>query len=93
MHELQLLVRVSVWGWVRVMVEIEFGTSFAFRGWVRVLGYGFGVRGRNVKSRDCALVGLQPTVIASRAPHLLIEQRIQRIVDVHRPSTARWRVI
>ena len=46
-HELQLLVRV------RVMVE--FGTSSAFRGWVRVLGYGFGVRGRKVKSRDCAL--------------------------------------
>ena len=50
-----MLVRVRVWGWVRVMVE--FGTSFAFRGWVRVrvLGYGFGVRGRKVKSRDCAL--------------------------------------
>ena len=31
------------------------------------------------------VVGLQPTVIASRAPHLLLEQRI---VDVHRPSTA-----
>ena len=42
-------------GWVRVMVD--FGTSSAFRGWVRVrvLGYGFGVRGRKVKSRDCAL--------------------------------------
>ena len=35
----------------------EFGTSSAIRGWVRVrvLGYGFGVRGRKVKSRDCAL--------------------------------------
>ena len=42
-----------VWGWVGVMVE--FGTSSAFRGWVRVLGCGFGVRGRKVKSRDCAL--------------------------------------
>ena len=54
-HELQLLVRVRVWGWVRVM--IEFGTSSAFRGWVRVkvLGYGFVVRGRKVKSRDCTL--------------------------------------
>ena len=54
-HELQLLVRVRVWAWVRVMVE--FGTSSAFRGWVRVrvLGYGSGVRGRKVKSRDCAL--------------------------------------
>ena len=35
-------------------------------------------------------VGLQPTVIASRAPHLLLEQsvmtKIRRIVDVHRPS-------
>ena len=36
---------------------VEFGTSSAFRGWVRVrvLGCGFGVRGRKVKSRDCAL--------------------------------------
>ena len=36
---------------------VELGTSSAFRGWVRVrvLGYGFGVRGRKVKSRDCAL--------------------------------------
>ena len=36
---------------------VEFGTSSAFRGWVRVrvLGYAFGVRGRKVKSRDCAL--------------------------------------
>ena len=36
---------------------VEFGASPAFRGWVRfrVLGYGFGVRGRKVKSRDCAL--------------------------------------
>ena len=34
---------------------VAFGTSSAFRGWVRVLGYGFGVRGRKVKSRDCAL--------------------------------------
>ena len=35
-------------------------------------------------------VGLQPTVIASRAPHLLPEQsvmkKIRKIVDVHRPS-------
>ena len=36
---------------------VEFGTSSIFRGWVRVkvLGYGSGVRGRKVKSRDCAL--------------------------------------
>ena len=41
--------------WVRVMVE--FGTSSTFRGWVRVrvLGHGSGVRGRKIKSRDCAL--------------------------------------
>ena len=36
------------------------------------------------------VVGLQPTVIASRAPHLLLEQsvmtKIRRIVDAHRPS-------
>ena len=46
-------IRVRVWGWVWVMVE--FGTSSAFRGWVRDLGYGFGVRGRKVMSRDCSL--------------------------------------
>ena len=43
---------------------VESGTSSAFRGWVRArgsgfgfMGYGFtfGVRGRKVKSRDCAL--------------------------------------
>ena len=37
---------------------VEFGTSSTSRGWVRVrgLGYGFGVRGRKIKSRtDCAL--------------------------------------
>ena len=36
---------------------VKFGTSSALRGWVRVrfLGYGSGVRGRKVKSRDCAL--------------------------------------
>ena len=35
----------------------EFGTSSAFRGWVRVrvLGYCSGVRDIKVKSRDCAL--------------------------------------
>ena len=36
---------------------VELGTSSAFRGWVRVrvLDYGFGGKGRKVKSRDCAL--------------------------------------
>ena len=38
------------------MVRVEFGTSSAFRGWVkvRVLGYGFcpSLRGRKVKSGD-----------------------------------------
>ena len=36
---------------------VEFGTSSSFRGWVRVrvLAYGSGVRGREVKSRDFAL--------------------------------------
>ena len=36
---------------------VGFRTSSAFRGWVRVrvLGYGFGLRGRKAKSRDCAL--------------------------------------
>ena len=46
---------------------VEFGTSSAFRGWVRVrvLGHGFGVRGRNVKSRDCALAS---DLVARRWP-------------------------
>ena len=46
-----------VWGWVRVMVKFGTSSAFTFRGWVRVrvLGYAFGVRGRKVKSRDCAL--------------------------------------
>ena len=44
-------------------------------------------------ARAHRFVGLQPTVIASRAPHLLLEQsvmtlKIQRIVDVHRPSSS-----
>ena len=36
---------------------VEFGTSSAFWGWVRVrvLGYGLEKRGRNIKSRDCEL--------------------------------------
>ena len=55
---------------------VEFGTSSAFRGWVRVrvLGYGFGVRGRKVKSRDCALASdlvraQKTTILASLAPY------------------------
>ena len=46
---------------------IEFGTSSAFKKWVRVrvLGYGFGVRGREVKSRDCAA---RWRVIYSKSP-------------------------
>ena len=39
---------------------VEFGTSSAFRGWVkvRVLSWGFGVWGKKVKSRDCALASV-----------------------------------
>ena len=58
---------------------VEFGTSSAFRGWVRVrvLGYGFGVRGRKVKSRDCALASdlvracSVPSGRAQREPQLV----------------------
>ena len=51
---------------------IEFGTSSAFRGWVRVrvLGYGFGVRGRKVKSRDCALASDLVRAVATLQQHL-----------------------
>ena len=74
-HKLKLLVRVRVWGWVRVTVE--FGLSSAFRGWVRVrvLGYGFGVWGRKVKSRDCALASdlVRAHNIIAYVDHVLIE--------------------
>ena len=51
---------------------VEFGTSSAFRGWVRVrvLCYGFGVRGRKVKSRDCTLTS--DLVRALRVPLLTL---------------------
>ena len=69
-HELELLAWVRIWGWVRVMVE--FRKSSAFRGWVRVrvLGYGFGVRGRKVKSRDCALASdlVRAYVVSGQKP-------------------------
>ena len=49
---------------------VEFGTSSTFRGWVRVrvLGYGSGVRGRKVKSCDCALALASDLVKAPGAP-------------------------
>ena len=49
---------------------VEFGTSSAFRGWVRVrvLGYGFGVRGRKVNSRDCALASDLVRAAPARMP-------------------------
>ena len=37
------------------MVEFETSSAFRVSVSVRDLGYGFGVRGRKVKSRDCAL--------------------------------------
>ena len=55
-------IRVKIWPWVRVM--IEYGTFFVFREWVKVLGYGFGVRAKKVKSRDCALASDLVTVRA-----------------------------
>ena len=69
---------------------VEFGTFSAFGGWarVRVLGYGFGKKGRKVKSRDCAL--------ASDLVRALLEpakRKIRRIVDVHRPSTRAARAL
>ena len=55
---------------------VESGTSSAFREWVRVrgLGYGFEVRGRKVKSRDCTLASdlvraQKTTILASLAPY------------------------
>ena len=61
-----------VWGWVRFMVE--FGTS-AFRGWVGVLGFGFGVRVRKVKSRDCLTGDARPRFFESYA---LLEEQVRR---------------
>ena len=52
---------------------VEFGTSSSFRGWVRVrvLGYGSGVRGRKVKSRDCALAS---DLVRAAQAMLLVER-------------------
>ena len=58
-HELKLLVRVRVWGWVRVMIWLSSGhlllSGDGLGFWVMVDGSG--VRGKKVivKSRDCAL--------------------------------------
>ena len=59
---------------------VEFGTSSAFRGWVRVrvLDYGFGVRGRKVKSRDCTLAS--DLVRAPRGPRCARQAR-QRLAN------------
>ena len=48
------------------MVAVEFRTSSAFRGWVRVLGHGFGVRAKKIKSRDCALASY---LLRLKSPH------------------------
>ena len=55
--------------WTKAMVEIR--TSSALRGWVRVLDNDFGVRGRRVKSRNCALAS-----DLVRAPNFTITLRI-----------------
>ena len=58
---------------------VEFGTSSAFRGWVRVrvLGYGFGVRGKKVKSRDCALAS-----DLVRAEQISVEHNLQEFLCI-----------
>ena len=60
---------------------VEFGTSSAFRGWVRVrvLGYGFGVRGRKVKSRDCALAS--DLVRACKKTSILIKAKCVSVCE------------
>ena len=67
------------WGWVFFRVMVEFGTSSAFRGWVRVwvLGHGVGVRGRKVKSRDCALASdlVRARVVAVDQIHYISSQQ------------------
>ena len=71
---------------------VEFRTSSAFRGWVRVrvMGYGFGVRGRKVKSRECALASdLVRATIQFRACRLITycPARIARQVRAsHQPN-------
>ena len=59
---------------------VESGTSSAFRGWarVRVLGYGFGARGRKVKSRDCALAS---DLVRAHSKRLFI----QLLLSLHNP--------
>ena len=64
----------------------EFGTSSAFRGWVRVRvsGYGFGVRGRKVKSRDCALAS--DLVRARSHTDVLVARSRTKVENLHCPS-------
>ena len=75
---------------------VEFGTSSAFRGWVRVrvLGYGFGVRDRKVKSRDCALasdlVRADPTIDTSKhstPPHSNFKCRLNKSQELFLKNT------
>ena len=70
---------------------VEFGTSSAFMGWVRVrvLGYSFGVRGRKVNSRDCALASdlVRATAHAARPSGRFAEGRFTE--DGKRPKDHR----
>ena len=68
---------------------VEFGTLSAFRGWVRVrvLGYGFGVRGRKVKSRDCALASdLVRAVCAHAYGPFFLHAHGKKLPCAHSPS-------
>ena len=61
-------------------------TSSAFRGWVRVrvLGYGFGVRGRKVKSRDCALASDLVRAVFAWVPQVVLLLR-KSLLNLHNP--------
>ena len=63
---------------------VEFGTSFDGRRASTILRIDelcsrSGGDAREAMTVGCKLVGLQPTVIASRAPHLLLEQSVMTV--------------
>ena len=70
---------------------VEFRTSSAFRGWVRVrvLGYGIGVRGRKVKSRDCALASDLVRALFSCEVAACVITFVTRFLGIQVPDNAK----
>ena len=73
------------------MPVVEFGTSYAFRGWVslilRALVKGLGVRGRKVKSRDCALASDLVRAIMDTISHTYVKTLIPKSKILVEPNS------